>query len=144
MNSQFRDIDIQLLKKYDRPGPRYTSYPTAPLFSSDFTPEDYRAEILRTNGPEATSDISLYFHFPFCDTLCYFCGCTMMVTRDRSRIDEYIAYQAIILSNVWIVLLTPLCAATLQRFVIRHEEAYLERKFGEAYLNYKRRVRRWI
>jgi oxygen-independent coproporphyrinogen III oxidase len=92
MRSQFSDIDIQLLKKYDRPGPRYTSYPTAPLFTSDFTAEDYNEEILRTNGPEAASDVSLYFHFPFCDTLCYFCGCTMMVTRDRSRIDEYITY----------------------------------------------------
>jgi protein-S-isoprenylcysteine O-methyltransferase Ste14 len=51
---------------------------------------------------------------------------------------------AIILANVWIVLLTPLCAAILQRFAIRPEEAYLERKFGETYLSYKRRVRRWI
>ncbi len=51
---------------------------------------------------------------------------------------------AVILANVWILLLTPVCAWVLQRFAIRQEEAYLERKFGEAYLAYKRRVRRWV
>ena len=92
MGSPFSHIDIGLLKKYDRPGPRYTSYPTAPLFSPLFTAADHRAEILATNGPDSTGDVSLYFHFPFCDTLCYFCGCTMMVTRDRNRIAEYLRY----------------------------------------------------
>ena len=92
MPSQFSHVDLGLLRKYDRPGPRYTSYPTAPLFSSSFTAEEYKQEILATNTPDASSDISLYFHFPFCDTLCYFCGCTMMVTRDRTRIAEYIGY----------------------------------------------------
>jgi oxygen-independent coproporphyrinogen III oxidase len=92
MTSQFSRVDIGLLKKYDRPGPRYTSYPTAPLFSDAFDADDYRQEILRTNGPDATADLSLYFHFPFCDTLCYFCGCTMLVTRDRNRIAEYLRY----------------------------------------------------
>lgn len=51
---------------------------------------------------------------------------------------------AIVLANAWVLLLTPLCAWALFHFVIRHEEAYLERKFGEGYLAYKRRVRRWI
>ncbi|HUI11714.1 MAG TPA: oxygen-independent coproporphyrinogen III oxidase [Bacteroidota bacterium] len=92
MESSFSNVDLGLLKKYDRPGPRYTSYPTAPLFSPSFTAEDFRAEIASTNGPGETGDVSLYFHFPFCDTLCYFCGCTMIVTRDRNRIAEYNAY----------------------------------------------------
>ncbi len=92
MASLFSHVDIGLLRKYDTPGPRYTSYPTAPLFSSSFTANDYRQEILETNAPDVGSDISLYFHFPFCDTLCYFCGCTMMVTRDRGRIAEYLRY----------------------------------------------------
>jgi len=92
MGSPFSQVDLGLLKKYDRPGPRYTSYPTAPLFHSSFTPEEYRKEILATNAPASASDISLYFHFPFCDTLCYFCGCTMLVTRDRPRIEEYLGY----------------------------------------------------
>ena len=92
MESPFFRVDLDLLRKYDRPGPRYTSYPTAPLFNSSFTAKDFRDEIIAANGPDATGDLSLYLHFPFCDTLCYFCGCTMMVTRDRSRIGEYIAY----------------------------------------------------
>ena len=62
------------------------------MFSTSFTSEHFRQEILATNGPDSRSDISLYFHFPFCDTLCYFCGCTMLVTRDRNRIGEYIRY----------------------------------------------------
>ncbi len=85
-------VDVGLLSKYDRPGPRYTSYPTAPMFTSAFTPDDYRRAIVESNPATANSDISLYFHFPFCDTLCYFCGCTMMVTRDRKRISEYLQY----------------------------------------------------
>ena len=90
MGSAFSHIDLGLLKKYDRPGPRYTSYPTAPLFSSNFTAEDFTCEILAANRSGSSADLSLYFHFPFCDTLCYFCGCTMLVTRDRGRIEEYL------------------------------------------------------
>ncbi len=86
------NIDVALLKKYDRPGPRYTSYPTAPLFSPAFTAADFRNEIVATNSPGTTADLSLYVHIPFCDTLCFFCGCTMLVTRDRKRIDEYLRY----------------------------------------------------
>ena len=92
MGSPFSQVDFDFLKKYDRPGPRYTSYPTAPLFNDAFTSEDYRSEILATNAPGSTADLSLYFHFPFCDTLCHFCGCTMLVTRDRRRVEEYLRY----------------------------------------------------
>ena len=92
MDNPFSHIDVSLLQRYDRPGPRYTSYPTAPLFGPTFTADDLLQEIKDTNGPHAAGDISLYFHFPFCDTLCYFCGCTMLVTRDRNRIEEYNGY----------------------------------------------------
>jgi oxygen-independent coproporphyrinogen III oxidase len=92
MTNPFSHIDVSLLQKYDRPGPRYTSYPTAPLFNASFTADDFMQEIRETNGPSAEGDLSLYFHFPFCDTLCYFCGCTMLVTRDRNRIEEYNRY----------------------------------------------------
>jgi len=87
------NVDIEILRKYNRPGPRYTSYPTAPVFKKDFSPDDFQKEIELTNGEDASRDISLYFHFPFCDTLCYFCGCTTMVTHDRERIDEYLEYM---------------------------------------------------
>ncbi|MDQ7817592.1 MAG: oxygen-independent coproporphyrinogen III oxidase [Melioribacteraceae bacterium] len=86
------NIDIELIKKYDRPGPRYTSYPTAPQFNDSFTPDKYLDEVIRTNNHTKPPDLSLYFHIPFCDTLCYFCGCNMIITRNRDRIKEYIKY----------------------------------------------------
>lgn len=86
------NIDLELIKKYDRPGPRYTSYPTAPQFNDSFTPEKYLDEVIRTNNQKNPPDLSLYFHIPFCDTLCYFCGCNMIITRNRDRIKEYIKY----------------------------------------------------
>ncbi|HTK38724.1 MAG TPA: hypothetical protein VL325_09550, partial [Pyrinomonadaceae bacterium] len=84
-------IDFEVLKKFNKPGPRYTSYPTAPLFSAEFTADDFTHEIVETNKDSARG-ISLYFHFPFCEKLCYFCGCNMMVTHDRTRISEYNEY----------------------------------------------------
>jgi oxygen-independent coproporphyrinogen-3 oxidase len=87
--SNFNEIDIDVLKKFNQPGPRYTSYPTAPLFSPEFTADDFKNEIINTNSESNASDISLYFHFPFCESLCYFCGCNMMVSRDRRLIREY-------------------------------------------------------
>jgi oxygen-independent coproporphyrinogen-3 oxidase len=92
MMKQFESIDIGLLKKYSGQGPRYTSYPTAPLFAKSFGPAEYRQEILTTNGADDNADLSLYFHFPYCDTLCYFCGCTMLVTHDNSLINKYNDY----------------------------------------------------
>jgi oxygen-independent coproporphyrinogen-3 oxidase len=84
------DIDIDLIKKYDKPGPRYTSYPTAPHFNASFSAEKYVDEINKTNQGEDLPDLSLYFHLPFCDTLCYFCGCNMIVTSNRGRISRYV------------------------------------------------------
>ncbi|MEW6702890.1 MAG: oxygen-independent coproporphyrinogen III oxidase [Bacteroidota bacterium] len=86
------EINLDLIKKYDKPGPRYTSYPTAPHFSESFTSEMYLDEIIRTNTEANPPELSLYYHLPFCDTLCYFCGCNMIITRNRDRIQEYIKY----------------------------------------------------
>jgi oxygen-independent coproporphyrinogen-3 oxidase len=90
------DINLDLLKKYDRPGPRYTSYPTAPQFTEAFGPEEFQQEIIENNlvANGRDTDLSLYFHIPFCDTLCYFCGCHMLITHNRQRIDEYVNYLA--------------------------------------------------
>ncbi len=90
--SQFKVIDVDVLGKYSGPGPRYTSYPSAPLFSSAFGSGRYRQEIIRTNSSNEASPLSLYVHLPFCDTLCYFCGCTMLVTHSKERIAEYNEY----------------------------------------------------
>jgi len=85
-------VDVELLKKYSVAGPRYTSYPSAPVFSKNFLPEDYLAEIRATNPPGEESPISVYAHLPYCDTLCYFCGCTMKVTNDPTQITAYNHY----------------------------------------------------
>ena len=78
---------LPLLQKYGKPGPRYTSYPTAPAFKKNYSSEA-RLDSLNKAG----DDISLYFHLPFCDTLCYFCGCTMLISNNRDRIAEYLEY----------------------------------------------------
>ncbi len=90
------NVDLDLVRKYNRPGPRYTSYPTAPHFSSDITRTDWEKQI-KLNNSAADRDLSLYFHIPFCDTLCWFCGCTTIVTRKPESIEEYLAvlYQEI-------------------------------------------------
>lgn len=87
--SQFGTIDRDLFRKYSGPGPRYTSYPTAPVFSPAFGPDQYIEEIRRTNDGPGGRPLSLYAHLPYCDTLCYFCGCTMLVTHSRGQISEY-------------------------------------------------------
>ncbi|MCP5061738.1 MAG: oxygen-independent coproporphyrinogen III oxidase [Ignavibacteriae bacterium] len=86
------NIDIDLVRKYNRPGPRYTSYPTAPQFHENFSAQNYIDEIKRTSEMENPPDLSLYFHIPFCDTLCYFCGCNMLISRNRDRIKTYVDY----------------------------------------------------
>ncbi len=88
----FGEIDIELLKRFNQPGPRYTSYPTAPVFSQEFTYNDFESEVIETNCAENSNPISLYFHFPYCEKLCYFCGCNMMVTHDRSAVAKYNDY----------------------------------------------------
>jgi oxygen-independent coproporphyrinogen-3 oxidase len=92
MTTTAKPLDISVLKKFNRPGPRYTSYPTAPVFTSDFTGEDFKQEIVETNRGSLGEAISLYFHFPFCAKLCYFCGCNMRVSNDRALVSEYNEY----------------------------------------------------
>jgi oxygen-independent coproporphyrinogen-3 oxidase len=85
-------IDLEMIRKYDRPGPRYTSYPPAPHFHEKFTHAEFEAAIRRSNVGENLPHLSLYFHIPYCDTLCYFCGCNMIVTRNRKRVQTYLGY----------------------------------------------------
>ena len=85
-------VDIDLLKKYDKAGPRYTSYPTAPYFHEGVDEKVFLSHIQKDEQTIKNRDLSLYFHIPFCDTLCYFCGCNMMVTRNQKKIEQYIDY----------------------------------------------------
>ncbi|MDH5656924.1 MAG: oxygen-independent coproporphyrinogen III oxidase, partial [Spirochaetia bacterium] len=81
-------VDLHWLKKYSRPGPRYTSYPTAPVFDSEFSSDDYRALLSRED--RSNVPLSLYFHIPFCESVCSFCACNVIYTRNRSRVDPYL------------------------------------------------------
>jgi len=76
------------LQRYDLSGPRYTSYPTAPQFSEGFSEREVSAAIARSNA--AKRPLSLYFHIPFCDTICYYCGCNKIVTANKSRARPYL------------------------------------------------------
>ena len=79
-----------LVRKYNRPGPRYTSYPTAPHFRKGLDPKP----LLRALNDENSRNrpISLYLHLPFCESNCWFCGCTKIITSDHSRADGYLDY----------------------------------------------------
>jgi oxygen-independent coproporphyrinogen-3 oxidase len=79
---------LALLEKYSRPGPRYTSYPTAPHFHEGINNEAWEQEL--QHGRNLTRPLSLYFHLPFCDTLCYFCGCNMIATHRYHRVPPYL------------------------------------------------------
>ena len=80
----------ELLEKYSKPGPRYTSYPTAPYFTEAFTESDWLRELRSTQ--DSGRDLSLYVHIPFCDTLCYYCGCNMVATGHYEKATEYLHY----------------------------------------------------
>jgi oxygen-independent coproporphyrinogen III oxidase len=77
-----------LIKKYDRPGPRYTSYPTAPEWTEDFKAPRYLQHLARAES--AGGPLSIYVHLPFCREMCRFCGCNVIATHDRSRADAYL------------------------------------------------------
>ena len=81
-------LDDALIAKYDQSGPRYTSYPTAVQFHDGFTADDYAAIARQTN--DSGRPLSLYFHIPFCDTICFYCACNKVATKDRSKGDEYL------------------------------------------------------
>jgi len=83
-------FDSELLAKYDVSGPRYTSYPTAPQFNERFDEQVYRNSIAESNGDFLARPLSIYIHIPFCNSVCYYCGCNKIVTKDRSKGIEYL------------------------------------------------------
>lgn len=83
-------FDTDLLRRYDRPGPRYTSYPTAPQFTTGFGEAQLREAALTSNGDPIPRRLSLYVHVPFCLSPCFYCGCNRIITRDRARAESYL------------------------------------------------------
>jgi len=84
-------FDLDLIRRYDKSGPRYTSYPTAVQFHQDFGEVDYRDCVAQTNQEAQLRPLSLYLHIPFCDTLCFYCACNKIATRNRAHAVPYLA-----------------------------------------------------
>ena len=83
------NLDFAKFTKYSKPGPRYTSYPTALEFSDDFSYDDY---IKKLESQDSSRPLSLYFHLPFCKNACYFCGCNVVFTSKEDKMLRYIEY----------------------------------------------------
>ena len=84
------NVDLNLVQKYNVPGPRYTSYPPAPQFTDQVTWPEVAAKISQAQAPDR--GISLYFHIPFCESLCWYCGCTTVITTQRDKSARYLQY----------------------------------------------------
>ncbi|MBI5385542.1 MAG: oxygen-independent coproporphyrinogen III oxidase [Verrucomicrobia bacterium] len=85
------NVDLALVKKYSVPGPRYTSYPPATHFTDQVSFDALRGPIV-TNNQTAARDLSLYFHIPFCYMLCWYCGCTTVITTKQEQSGTYLDY----------------------------------------------------
>jgi len=93
------NVTPELLQKYDQPGPRYTSYPTAPVWRSDLTDEAY-AEALRQASSHTDDPFSLYVHIPFCAERCHYCGCNVVISKKPEVSEAYLEHAAAELERV--------------------------------------------
>ncbi len=83
------NISEEFLNKYNRPGPRYTSYPTAPLWQENFGPEDLEEVFAQADA--ARAPVSLYMHLPFCESLCLFCACNVAISKNKEVAPPYLS-----------------------------------------------------
>ncbi len=86
------EIDLELIRRLDQSGPRYTSYPTADRFVEAFDANAYESWLARRNVGGIARPLALYVHLPFCSTLCFYCGCNKIVTRNRGKGATYLRY----------------------------------------------------
>ncbi len=89
---QHVEFDGGLIRRLSQSGPRYTSYPTADRFSDQFGYKDYLQAVSHAQSRGARHPLSLYVHIPFCDTVCYYCGCNKIVTKNREKAATYLGY----------------------------------------------------
>jgi oxygen-independent coproporphyrinogen III oxidase len=94
MNPSLREMQVELsvgeefVTRYNRPGPRYTSYPTAPVWNDSYGPNDFEAAMQTAEAKR--SPVSLYMHLPFCESLCLFCACNVIIRKDKSVTPPYL------------------------------------------------------
>jgi oxygen-independent coproporphyrinogen-3 oxidase len=81
-------VSLELLRRYNVQGPRYTSYPTAPVWKENYGAANYEAILAESAAAADPAPLSLYFHLPFCEHLCYFCGCTVVITGSRHTLEQ--------------------------------------------------------
>ena len=86
------ELSEDLIRKFDKAGPRYTSYPTADRFSTDFDEQSYSTYLEQRATREVNPPLSIYVHLPFCESLCYFCACNKIITKDHDRVADYLRY----------------------------------------------------
>lgn len=89
---QALEVDLDLIRKLDRNGPRYTSYPTADRFAESFTVDCYKSWAAKRGTGGVQQPLSIYVHIPFCNTLCFYCGCNKIITKDKSKAAVYLEY----------------------------------------------------
>ena len=87
-------FDPQIIRRFDINGPRYTSYPTADRFVEAFGSDASRLWLGKRNIGAISRQLSLYFHIPFCSTICYYCACNKIITKDHGRSAKYLKYLA--------------------------------------------------
>jgi oxygen-independent coproporphyrinogen-3 oxidase len=85
-------VDLDLIRRLDKNGPRYTSYPTADRFVETFNAATYSKWVAKRENDGVARPLSLYIHIPFCNTLCFYCACNKVITKNRSKSAEYVRY----------------------------------------------------
>ncbi|MEJ2247189.1 MAG: oxygen-independent coproporphyrinogen III oxidase, partial [Acidobacteriota bacterium] len=88
--SETLNITPEILERYNVPGPRYTSYPTAPEWLDSYGPPDFEEALQQSNKTQPVRPLSLYMHLPFCDSLCLFCGCNSVIKKDHTASLPYL------------------------------------------------------
>lgn len=88
------EIDLELIRRLEKSGPRYTSYPTADRFVEAFNANTYKEWVEKRALGHYPRSLSLYVHVPFCNTVCYYCACNKVITKDRTRSGKYVKYLA--------------------------------------------------
>ena len=83
-------FDADCMRRYDREGPRYTSYPTAQQFADGLAPSAYERAAATSRGARETQPLSAYVHIPFCSSPCFYCGCNKIITHKLDRMDAYV------------------------------------------------------